>query len=436
MAPPQGWTPVSPAAAPEGWTPVTEPPPDFSMTITPDQPSMEGFLGNVLSSGVEFGKNIATPLLHPIATVKGVIAAASNPTETGRAIKNALAKRYGSYDAWLNTAYTDPVGMASDLSMVFGGAAKLASLTGQVPKLASGLRAASTVLNPLEVPARAAASTGRAAYGAAINPSRRIRQGFPGAVDAGYAANVLPTEGGLAKAERILEASAAHTQDLLQRADAAGAPGVNIKRQIIPNMRDVATEANKRFKLGKPDERMDVSMRARALARRNPGDIPLAASNQMKQTAQTLADSAFRAQERGAIIKDLDALSDLKVAQAFRKAIEENAATVGVRDIGQSNAKTQSLIGLAQALEDATNQPSRLTHLMATLGGIGGGVGAGIPGGAAAYTAARVATAKPVMAASGIAVGKGGSAAMRNAQLMRALAVVRAASEQEQPDGE
>lgn len=435
---PQGWTPVPETqAAPAGWTPVE---PTFRAVNERDaagnavvRPSTGGFLENVVSSGVNFARNTAQPILHPIETVKGIVAAASQPTQTGRAMAAALKKRYGSIDAVLATAYNDPVGMASDLSLLFGGTARLAGLAGAT-KTSAAMRGAATVTNPLSVPADVTARTGRAAYGAAINPSRRIRQGFPGAVDEGFARNVLPTEGGLARTEAALEASAANTQGLLRQADAAGAPGVNVRRQVIPNLRDVATEANQRFRLGKPDERMDVTMRARALARRNPNEVPNVQANKLKQSAQGLADSAFRAQERGALIKDLDAMADLKVAKAYRAAIEQNAASVGVKDIGQSNARTQALIGLAQALEDATNQPSRLTHLMATLGGIGGGIGGGLPGGAAAYTAARIATAKPVMAATGIAVGKGGSAVLRNAQIVRALAVLQAASEQEQPN--
>ena len=395
------------------------------------RPSVGGFAENVLRSGVEFGTNIAQPVLHPLETIKGIVTAARQPSATGRAMLAALNKRYGSIDAFLTTAYTDPVGMASDVSLLFGGGARIASLAG-APRAASAMRATSQAMNPLEVPARVLGATGRAAYGAAINPSRRIRRGFPGAVDEGYRRNVLPTEGGLARAETALEGSAAHTAARLQDAERLGAPGVRMN-QVAPSIAQIQPEAARRFQLGHADERPGLRDRASAMYRRNPQPVPLTEANKLKQSAQTLADSAFRAQERGTLIKDLDAMADLKVAQAYRKAIENNAASVGVRDIGQLNARTQSLIGLAQALEDATNQPSRLTHLMATLGGIGGGIGAGIPGGAAAYTAARVATAKPVMAATGIAVGKGGSAALRNAQIVRALAVLQAALGQEQP---
>lgn len=398
------------------------------------RPSVGGFAQNVLSSGVDFARAIATPVMHPIDTVKGIVTAAQQPGETGRALMAALNKRYGSVDALLGTAYNDPVGMASDLSLLFGGAARLAKLAGAT-RTADAMRTTATVANPLAIPSQLAQTTGRAAYGAAINPSRRIRQGFPGAVDEGYRRNVLPTEGGLTKTENALEASAGKTDQLIARANAAGAPRVTAG-QITPAFDEPLAKNALRLKVGAADEGPHLRARRAQVKQQLQFGQPLTKANPIKREAQTLADTAFRAQERGALIKDLDALADLKVAQAYRKAIETNAASVGIRDIAQSNERTQSLIGLAQALEDATNQPSRLTHLMATLGGIGGATGAGLPGGAAAYAAARIATAKPVMAATGIAVGKGGSAALRNAQIVRALAVVKAALEQEQPNQE
>src|SRR3990167_173785 len=85
-------------------------------------PTTAGFVGNVLTSGVNFAKNIVSPIVHPIATIENLIALAKEPSQTGALLKDAIVKRYGSIDAILNTAYNDPVGMASDLSIVTGGA--------------------------------------------------------------------------------------------------------------------------------------------------------------------------------------------------------------------------------------------------------------------------------------------------------------------------
>lgn len=401
-------------------------------------PSVAGFLGNVGRSALEFGKNVVLPTAELAASVftpdhgkavelaQSLVNMAKHPGATGRLLTRALIERYGSIDAVLKTAYTDPVGAASDLSMVAGGASTALKGMGAVEEAAT-LGKMAEALNPLGIPAKVAESGGRAAYGAAINPSRRIRRGFGGAVDTGYKMNVLPTEGGLRRTETALEASAANTDALLAKADAAGAPKVT-PNQITPAMQEPMVKAWERTKAGGVDERPALASRTQAIQQNMGAGVKLPAANRVKRQAQTLADSAYRAQERGAIIKDLDALADKNVAAAYQKAIETNAASVGVEGIKESNKQTQSLIGLAQALEDATQQPSRLTHLMATLGAIGTGVAGGMDAGASAYVAGRIATAKPVMAAAGIAAGKGGSKLLRRAQILRALAVLGAAS--------
>lgn len=393
-------------------------------------PSMAGFAKNVVTSGLQFAKDVASPLTDPSGTLQGLkTLVTTDPTLTGQLIKDAVIKRYGSVDAFLGTLYNDPVGAASDASLLLGGATTAAKAAGQT-KSAARMGQLAEALNPLAVPSKMANSAGRAVYGAAINPSRRIRRGFPGAIDEGYARNVLPTEGGLGRTERALEQSAAHTDDLLAQADAAGAPGVNVRTQITPSLAEPMREARRVDRLKPGNERVGVADRARHLTKANPTPVPLTEANTLKRTAQTLADNAFRARERGAMIKDIDALVDEKVARAYRHAIEVNAASVGIDGVSESNRKTQALIGLAQALEDATQQPSRLTHLMSTLGAVGGGLAGGVGSGAGAYVAGRLATAKPIMAGAGLAMGKGGKK-IRNAQIFRALSVLAASAQGE-----
>lgn len=400
-------------------------------TSSNELPSTRGFLGNVVTSGLQFGKDVVSPVLHPKDTFEALSALASqlknDPASVGRQTKAALLKRYGSIDAFLNTAYTDPVGVASDLSLLFGGAT-MATKAGGLTKTARVLGGASEALNPLAIPARVAESGGKALYTAAVNPSRRINRSFPGAMDEGFKRNVLPTEGGLARSETALESSAANTEALLQEADARGAKPVDVKRQVIPALKEPAQKAGLKYRLGGPDERQDISQRAKEMAARNPTGSNLVTSNKIKQQAQMKADSAYRAQERGAQIKDLDALADKKVAAAYRKAIEVNAEDVGVTDISTSNKQTQALIGLTQALEEATHQPTRLTNLIGAATAGGGAMAGGGPGAMAAYGAYRVATHKPVMAAGGLFSGKAVAPTARHAQLMRALEFLQAAA--------
>src|SRR3990167_5553870 len=123
---------------------------DPEMAAAPERqpPTTAGFLGNVVTSGVNFAKNIASPIAHPIETIRNLVQLAKEPSQTGALLKDALVKRYGSIDAILNTAYNDPVGMASDLSIVTGGAATAAKGLGAA-RSAQVLGQMSQALNPL-----------------------------------------------------------------------------------------------------------------------------------------------------------------------------------------------------------------------------------------------------------------------------------------------
>jgi hypothetical protein len=414
---------------------LTGPIPASEQPPLPEGPTTGGMLRNAMSSAMQFGRDM-------IGGVRQGLALSSQPIEQQietrlkspspmSNLMSHLGERYGSYDDTLQTLYQDPVGAASDASLAMGGASYAARIA-SLQRVADALRLGSAATNPLGVPAQLAETGGRALYRASINPSRRIQRGFPGAVEAGYERNVLPTTGGLARTEQALETSAARTQQLLTEADQAGA-AVNMRRDVVGSLRDPARRAGERYALGKPDERPDVSARARALARRNPGDIPLTQANKLKQEAQRLADSAFRAEERGAIIKDLEALSDERVAQALRRAIEVQADRVGVSGVGASNAQTQALIGLAQALEDVTQQPSRLTNLIGAATAGGSAAAGGPLVGAVAGTGYKMMTSRPGQATTGLGLGKVVAPVSRKAQVLRALMVLQSlGSEPEQ----
>lgn len=94
-------------------------------------PSLEGFLGNTIKSGANFVGNIGNAVLHPLQTAQNIGGAAvgavqelggQNNDNTAKFdnLKNYFVQRYGSVDNLLHTAYTDPVGLAGDLSAVLG----------------------------------------------------------------------------------------------------------------------------------------------------------------------------------------------------------------------------------------------------------------------------------------------------------------------------
>lgn len=140
---------------------------------TPESPSLGGFLGNVVSSGANFVGNVGNALLHPIQTVQNVGGAAvGGVQELGGQQNENTAKfdnlvgyfkqRYGGVDNLLHTAYTDPVGLAADISTVLGVGGGVAGAVSKVGELGSveslaegagaiskGLGVASELTNPL-----------------------------------------------------------------------------------------------------------------------------------------------------------------------------------------------------------------------------------------------------------------------------------------------
>lgn len=97
----------------------------------PESPSVGGFLKNTVQSGANFVGNTANALLHPIQTVQNIGGAAvgaaqelggqtNDNTAKFDALTNYFKERYGGVDKLLHTAYTDPVGLAADVSAALG----------------------------------------------------------------------------------------------------------------------------------------------------------------------------------------------------------------------------------------------------------------------------------------------------------------------------
>lgn len=110
-------------------------------TLKPESKSLGGFAGNILESGIEYGKNIAGVVTSPIQTIKNIagvprgighliaekMGAALTPDEQKyanqvRSIGDMYAERFGGWDKVVETAYKDPVGFTADVSTLFSGA--------------------------------------------------------------------------------------------------------------------------------------------------------------------------------------------------------------------------------------------------------------------------------------------------------------------------
>lgn len=144
----------------------------------PKAPSVAKAIVNVPESAAKLVGGIAEAIASPIETAKGIgrlatggalnAAEAALPASTFGALKQflgspeyvaeaiqtaneaggALKARYGSPDALRNTMETDPVGFASDLSLLMGGAGALAR-AGGATRVGPGLSAAGASIDPV-----------------------------------------------------------------------------------------------------------------------------------------------------------------------------------------------------------------------------------------------------------------------------------------------
>lgn len=119
---------------------------DIPETTQTSEKSVGGFLKNVATSGFDFAKNLATAVLHPIQTTKAVLGTAAGAAEKlvpgvqgqekyADALVNMVKERYGSTDKAIETAYKDPVGVLSDLSIFLTGGGAAATKVGEISKV-------------------------------------------------------------------------------------------------------------------------------------------------------------------------------------------------------------------------------------------------------------------------------------------------------------
>jgi hypothetical protein len=339
----------------------------------PEEKSVSGFLGNVASSGGRFVGDIAQTVMHPIDTAKGLATAASHPVDTASAIGSALKNRYGSLDAIGNTLYTDPVGVAADLSTVLGGAG-LAAKVGQAPRIARALSTASELSNPLKVLGAATEAVTRPVANTMVRGTLRapaaIREDFGGskAIANAVLDNRVYSE---ASANRALGRSTAQADNLLTEAQNAGTPGVSrvaVAKSVLGAPKDTA---KLRTRLGVPDATAGLTDQAKAIFKNNPSDIPLTDAQAMKREAQTLA------YEAGVDNNSVGKAAEIAKAKALRAGIEQRVPAVA-----PVNERSQQLLGTKLAFGAAEDRPRSLTNTLTALSAPAGFAGGG-PAGAA-----------------------------------------------------
>lgn len=161
-------------------------------------PSVAGFAGNVVKSGAGLLAGVGEAILHPVQTIQnlggtvvgGLEKAAGESTDNTQKFDSLVSffkDRYGSLSNLEKTLYHDPVGVAADLSTIFGGAglaarglkvgadvAKAGEVSSVLGKTAGVLDKASDYTNPLGPIAKG--------ISAGIKPATEIAAGAVGKI--------------------------------------------------------------------------------------------------------------------------------------------------------------------------------------------------------------------------------------------------------------
>ena len=150
---------------------------------------------NIVPSAIEFGKGIAQTVTHPLESASHIVdlmrggllhlipESALDPTqataikkakEAESQLKQIYADKYGSEEALKHTLSTDPVGVASDLSMLLsggaslpGGLSKMAKVSGELnlskalENISNVAKTGSEFTNPISAPFKAAGVVGK-----------------------------------------------------------------------------------------------------------------------------------------------------------------------------------------------------------------------------------------------------------------------------------
>lgn len=199
----------------------------------------------------------------------------------------------------------------------------------------------------------------RRIYSGLLKPKQGLKDSFGGAQAlAGTLLNERApiTSGGFAKVTSRLGQSRDAAMQMVKAAEQQGMQGV-VAKDVVKEFAPVVTELRKRIDIGQANALPQVGARGRAILRttgRTGGDIPLTRAQALKETAQDAASGAYRALERGSQKQlSADDLLDQAVAKGLRKGIERKVPGVDLQ-----NARTQSLIGGKNALEDAIERNS------------------------------------------------------------------------------
>lgn len=190
-------------------------------------------------------------------------------------------------------------------------------------------------------------------YKGVLRPSIPLQREFGDIAQTGLNEGAAVSDAGAKKITGRLVASGERGNQMVANAAANGAANVPVAT-LEQELQPLLARAQLRATTGLPDESagsmhtIGIQDRINALRKSYPSGVPINVAQTLKRELQDMAAKVYRAADRGAPMTDLGADTNAALATGLRKGIEQEIP--GIADV---NSRTQGLIGLQHALENA-----------------------------------------------------------------------------------
>lgn len=366
---------------------------------------------NVPGSAIEYGKAIASTVIHPINTAKNLydvakgavqlLSPGEQPDENmAKAVAEAYKKRYGSWEAMRETAIKDPVGFAADVSALMGvvaGGTKLLSTVAEhsgyggpvlkeISDVAGGAAATADPLSLAKAGIKGTLSlvpksAEQWVYGSALKPSMKLDQARRMAIiETGLNEGITPNAKGYIK---LMDKIDDINTDIAKIVDDASKSGETVKTADIVAKLDDMREYYKYSIEPEPFLQAIDDMEKTFLKR---GDtIPIGDAQKIKQTTyqilrkqygemKTIGVEAQKTLARGikeTIVNQHPELAALNARDSALLALEDQidkaASRIGNKDLQAMRTTMAGGMGAAVDIAAGTGGVATTTAVIATL---------------------------------------------------------------------
>jgi hypothetical protein len=320
---------------------------------------------NVPDSAVSYGKNLISPIVHPVDTIKALgntaigtaqaIAGSElgmdDKTRFAQAIADYYKNRYGGVENFKRSLAEDPVGIAGDVAAVLsmgGGALSKAGKLANIPtaaKVGGLMSGASTWVDPASLAFRPFAATRlpEKLYGAALKPSTTLTPGERSAViSAGLKEKIPVSYGGALKNANIRRSLADKLDDALRGSNTPQIDPAVAAERLRDTVQDALRSYNPSRDVGKVADVYESFLTDPLV----PNLLTPSQANAMKQGLYREIESAYG---------NMKAPLASQAKKALARGLKEEV-NIAVPEVAPINDRLSTLIQLAEQLDPAANR--------------------------------------------------------------------------------